>query len=250
VNLGLEGKRVLVGGASRGIGLAIAGAFAAEGAHVAIAGRDAGALDDARAGLGGDAVAVTGDLRDEAQARAVVDAAADALGGLDVAVANAGAGRGPTGDAVGGGAWRELLDENLLTAVHLCERAQDVLAAPGALVLVGSIVGLEFHRAPLPYGAAKAALVRYSRDLARRLAPRGIRVNLVAPGNVLFPGSAWEERLRDDREATEAFIAREVPMARFGRTEEIAGSVVFLASERSSFTTGAVLVVDGGQLRG
>lgn len=249
MNLELAGRRVLVGGASRGIGLAIARAFTAEGARVAISGRNEERLQAARDELGGDTVAVAGDLRDEGQARAIVDGAASALGGLDIAVANAGTGRGPAGDAPGAAAWRDMLDENLLTAVHLCERAQDVMSAPGALVLVGSIAGMEFHPAPLPYSTAKAALVRYSRDLARRLAPRGVRVNLVAPGNVLFPGGSWDRRLQDDREATEAVISREVPMARFGRPEEIADAVVFLASERSSFTTGAVLVADGGQLR-
>jgi 3-oxoacyl-[acyl-carrier protein] reductase len=91
--------------------------------------------------------------------------------------------------------------------------------------------------------------VRYSRDLARRLAPGGIRVNLVAPGNVLFPGGSWDERLQRDREATDSFIQSEVPMARFGTPDEIAAAIVFLSSDASSFTTGACLVVDGGQLR-
>jgi 3-oxoacyl-[acyl-carrier protein] reductase len=249
VNLGLDGKRVLIGGASRGIGLAIAAAFAAEGARVAITGRDADALENALQGLGDAAVAVPADLRDREHADRAVDRAAELLGGLDIAVANAGSGRGPVGDAVGADAWREMLEQNLMTTVHLCEAAQEAIPGGGALVLIGSIAGMEFHPAPLPYSAAKAALVRYGRDLARRLAARGIRVNLVAPGNVLFPGGSWDRRLQQDREATEAMIAREVPMGRFGRPEEIADAVLFLASERSSFTTGAVLVADGGQLR-
>jgi 3-oxoacyl-[acyl-carrier protein] reductase len=249
VNLRLEGKRVLIGGASRGIGFAIAEAFAGEGARVAIAGRDADALEAARSRLGERAVAVPADLRDRGQTEGAVARAVELLGGLDVAVANAGGGRGPTGDAVGPDAWREMLEQNLMTTVHLCEAAQAAMHDGGALVLIGSIAGMEFHPAPLPYSSAKAALVRYGRDLARRLATRDVRVNLVAPGNILFPGGSWDQRLQSDREAVEALIAREVPMGRFGRPEEIADAVLFLASERSSFTTGAVLVADGGQLR-
>ena len=248
MNLGLEGKRVLVGGASRGIGLAIAKGFVAEGARVAIVGRDEAALEGARAEVGAVA-AIPADLRNEVQAHETVRTAAEALGGLDVVVANAGRGKGPTGDAVGSETWREMLDENLMTAVHLCEAAQQAMTDGGALVVIGSIAGLDFHRSPLPYGAAKAGLVRYSRDLARRLGGRGIRVNLVAPGNILFPGGRWEELIDQDREGIEAMIEREVPMKRFGTPEEVADAVLFLASERSSFTTGAVLVADGGENR-
>jgi 3-oxoacyl-[acyl-carrier protein] reductase len=248
VNLELDGKAVLVGGASRGIGLAIAKGFAAEGARVALVGRDEAALEGARAEVGASA-AIPADLTSEVQAREAVRTATEALGGLDVAVANAGRGSGPTDDAVGSEIWREMLDENLMTAVHVCEAAQEAMTAGGSLVLIGSIAGLDFHRSPLPYSTAKAALVRYSRDLARRLGARGLRVNLVAPGNIIFPGGRWEQRLNENREAIEDMIEREVPMKRFGTPEEIADAVLFLASERSSFTTGAVLVADGGELR-
>jgi 3-oxoacyl-[acyl-carrier protein] reductase len=248
VNLELAGRRVLVGGASRGIGLAIAKAFAAEEARVALVGRDRTALEGARAEVGASA-AIPADLSNEMQTRDAIRTAVEALGGLDIAVANAGRGSGPTDDAVGSDIWYEMLEENLMTAVNLCEAAQDALVPPGALVLIGSIAGMEFHPAPLPYGAAKAAMVRYTRDLARRLGPRGIRVNMVAPGNVIFPGGRWEQRLRENREEVDALILREVPMRRFGTPEEIADAVLFLASERSAFTTGAVLTADGGQLR-
>lgn len=248
MNLGLAGKRVLVGGGSRGIGLAIARAFADEDAEVAITGRTRSDLDAAKAELGEIAVIET-DLRVEQQAAAAVDEAVDRLGGLDIAIANAGSGRGVVDDRPPGEAWTELLAENLLTTVNLFQAASARMTGDGALVAIGSIAGMEFHRAPLPYSAAKAALVRYVRDLARRLAPSGIRVNLVAPGNVLFDGGSWAQRLQDDERATRELIAREVPMNRFGTPQEVAASVVFLASAPSSFTTGACLVVDGGQLR-
>jgi 3-oxoacyl-[acyl-carrier protein] reductase len=255
VNLGLEGQRVLVGGSSRGIGRAIAAAFLEEGADVALTGRGAADLEAARAELATThprrtITAASADLRDPEAAGACVEGAATALGGLDVVVANAGRGQGPTIDAPGAAAWRELVDENLFTAVHVCEAALSRSPPPRALLLVGSIAGLEFHPAPLPYSAAKAALVRYARDLARRTAAYGVRVNLVAPGNVAFPGGRWAEREAEDPVGVRELLEREVPMGRFGTPEEIAAAAVFLCSARSSFTTGAVLAVDGGQRRG
>jgi 3-oxoacyl-[acyl-carrier protein] reductase len=254
VNLEFDGTRVLVGGASRGIGLAIAEGFLGEGAEVVISGRTAATLAETRARLSERfperrVVALQADLRDSGEVERAVGTAVSELGGLDVVVANAGSGRGPTGNAVGAERWKEMLDENLHTAVLLCEAALGVLGKGGAIAVIGSIAGMEFHRAPLPYGAAKAALLRYTRDLARRLGPEGVRVNMVAPGNIVFPGGDWERRLEADREATEAFIREEVPMGRFGTPEEIAAATLFLCSPRSSFTTGSCLVADGGQLR-
>jgi 3-oxoacyl-[acyl-carrier protein] reductase len=254
VNLGLTGRRVLVSGASRGIGLAIARAFLAEGADVGLTARGAEGLDAAREELAAAypqrrVVAVAGDMRDPAAVDHCVSEVSAALGGLDVVVANVGRGRGPVDDAPGPAAWREMLDENLLTAVHVSEAAVSELSEDGALLLVGSIAGLEFHPAPLPYSTAKAALVRYTRDLARRLGRRGVRVNMVAPGNVLVRGGSWDERRQQDPEGVRDLLATDVPMNRFGTPEEIAAGAVFLCSPRSSFTTGACLVIDGGQLR-
>jgi 3-oxoacyl-[acyl-carrier protein] reductase len=114
---------------------------------------------------------------------------------------------------------------------------------------VASIAGLESMPAPLPYSAAKAALVNYGKNLSRLLASRGVRVNSVAPGNVLFPGGSWERHLADRREEVLRYLQAEVPMQRFGRPEEIADLVVYLSSDRASFITGACVVADGGQTR-
>ena len=255
MDLGLAGKAVLVTGGSRGIGLGIVREFLAEGADVALTARSADGLETAGTALAQEfpertVAPLQGDMREAADVERCVAEARERLGGLDVAVANVGRGRGPTESSVPLDDWQEMLAENLHSSVLLCQEAARAMADGGSLVLIGSIAGLEFHPAPLPYSVSKAALVRYTRDLARRLAPDGIRVNLVAPGNVIFPGGSWAERREADPEGIDRRIRQDVPMARFGTPEEVAAAAVFLSSERSSFTTGACLVVDGGQYRG
>jgi 3-oxoacyl-[acyl-carrier protein] reductase len=122
-------------------------------------------------------------------------------------------------------------------------------AAHGSVTVISSIAAREAFGAPAAYGAAKAALEAVSKALARTAVREGVRVNVVAPGNILFPGGRWEQRLREDESGVRAMLAAEVPLGRFGRPEEVADAVVFLASERASFITGACLVVDGGQTR-
>lgn len=254
MDLGVRDKAVLVSGASRGIGLAIARGFLEEGAHVAIAARGADALEAAAERLASDfpdrsVQALAADMRDPAEATSAVERTVDALGGVEIAVSSVGSGAGPPGWQLEPAAWRELMDVNFTSAVLLCQSAAAAMGSGGALALIGSIAGLTDVGAPLPYSVAKAALVRYTRDLAGRLAPEQIRVNMVAPGNVLFPGGSWDTKLSERREEIESLIDRTVPMKRFGTPEEIAAAVVFLCSERASFITGECLVADGGQLR-
>src|SRR3954452_12123115 len=124
-----------------------------------------------------------------------------------------------------------------------------VTAQRGSIVLVSSIAGLESLGAPIPYGTAKAALEHYAKDLSRRVGRHGVRVNTVAPGNILFPGGTWQRKLDADPAGVQSMIAAEVPLGRFGTPMEIGSAVAFLASDRAAFITGACMVVDGGQTR-
>jgi 3-oxoacyl-[acyl-carrier protein] reductase len=250
MDLGLAGKVALVTGGSRGIGHAIARALADEGCRLAINARDEATLAAAAREIGPAATAHAGDVTDPATARAVVDAARAAHGGLDVLVANVGDGASVPPGAETAAEWRRVFAVNLWSASNVIEAALPHLAAGAAIVCISSICGVEALGAPVPYAAAKAALNAMVANLARPLGPRGIRLNAVAPGNVLFPGGVWERKRAEDPAAVAAMIEREVPLRRFGAPEEIAAAVAFLASPRSGFVTGTVLVADGGQTRG
>jgi 3-oxoacyl-[acyl-carrier protein] reductase len=255
MEFGLEGKVVLVSGSSRGIGRAIAESFLREGASVVLTGRDEPSLEQTRSELdaasGADRVlSWRGDLTQPAEIEACLDAVDRRYERLDIVVANIGGGSGTRRWDVEADEWLAVLERNLLGGIRLVRAAGPRLLAGdgGAVTFVGSIAGVETTDAPIPYGAAKAALAHAAKGLARSFAPQ-VRVNVVAPGNVVFPGSVWERRLTENREGVDAMLAAEVPLRRLGVPEEIADAVVFLSSPRSSFSTGTCLVVDGGQTR-
>lgn len=256
MDLELRGKSVFVAGSSRGIGQAIAAGFLAEGARVAISGRDAEALKKTEEALraafaGAEIFSIAGDLTDERHCAAAVEAVLREWNALDVLVANFGSGRGLPGWRYDAGDWAALYEINLFGAARLVSQALPVMLGrkAGSIVIVSSITGIESTPAPLAYSGAKAALLNYAKNLARQIAPEGIRVNAVAPGNVIFPGGSWEKHVANDAARVENYILAEVPMRRFGTPEEIASTVLFLASARASFITGACLVADGGQTR-
>ncbi len=256
MDLGLQGKVAFVTGSSRGIGLAIARAFLREGAKVIITGRNADTLQHANAVLVEEAnaarvLSVRGDMTDAADIRRALGEGIAVFGGLDVAVANVGSGAGRGGWEVSSEEWQSALHINLVGGMTLAHAAlPHLLSRSGSsLIFVSSIAGHEAINAPVPYSAAKAAVQSAAKSLARLVGSHGVRVNAVAPGNVLFPGGEWDRKLGERRGSVEQYIRSEVPLQRFGTLEEIADTVIFLASARASFITGACVVVDGGQTR-
>ena len=242
------GRKAVVTGGSRGIGRAIALAFARGGAAVSICARGSEALAATKAELekvAGVAHAAVCDLAQVDDIVRYVAAAASALGGIDILVNNA------TG-FFESDSWTACLDVDLLAAVRTAEAARPFLerSAQGAVVNIASISGLKPSATIPAYAAAKAALMQYTTSQALTLAPKGIRVNCVAPGSIGFPGGYWESVKQTDRATYDRVVAG-IPFGRMGKPEEIADAVLFLASPLACWITGHTLVVDGGQsLRG
>lgn len=248
MDLGLRGKGVIVTGASKGIGRAIALEFAREGANVAICARGAEALEQTRtalAALGITAHAASCDVGDADALAAFLDGAHAALGRVDVLVNNP-SGFGVTDTEAG---WAASLAVDMMAAVRATWKVVPWLERQGggAVIHISSISGLE---ASLPgvaaYAAVKAGLISHSKSMAMELAPKNIRVNCVAPGSIDFPDGFWQSVKRDNPAFYDGVVAS-IPFGRMGRPEEVANAVVFLASTKASWVSGAMVPVDGVQ---
>ena len=172
--------------------------------------------------------------------------AAEQLGRINVLVNNAGGSRPGDADE----SWTGALEANLLAAVRASRAVIPHMQAQGggAIIHISSIYGREAGGSAV-YNAAKAAMISHAKSLALQLAAQGIRVNSVAPGSIRHPGGSWDRRVEADPEGMARFVAQNIPAGRFGTAEEVADAVVYLASARASWITGASLNVDGGQSR-
>jgi NAD(P)-dependent dehydrogenase (short-subunit alcohol dehydrogenase family) len=248
MQLELVGKKALVTGSSRGIGRAIAEVLQAEGCRVALNGRTTADVTSATSELP-DSIGIVGDVCKPNEAQRVISEARTALGGLDILVCNVGSGRSvPPGEETFE-EWQRVFGINLWSTTNTVEAAREALAvSKGVIICVSSICGVEvIPGAPVTYSAAKAALHAYVRGIARPLGKLGIRINAVAPGNVLFEGSVWSRKLKENESAVVEMLERNVAMGKLGTPKEVADLVAYLASPRSGFASGAVWTLDGGQ---
>ena len=253
MRLDLEGRVAVVTGSSRGIGRAIAIGLAAEGAKVTICARGREALDEAAGAVraaGGAVLAVEADVTSADGLASVLDETRRAHGPIDILVNNVGGSRGNATWEASDEDWSTVLDLNLLPAVRASRAVipEMVERRNGSIVFISSIYGRE-SGGPVTYNAAKAAELATSKQLAKQLAPHGVRVNSIAPGSIVFPGGSWQRRIDADPEALKRFVQAEMPLGRFGTPEEVANVVVFLCSDRASLVTGTCINVDGCQSR-
>ena len=252
MDLQLKGKKVALTGGSRGIGRAIAESFATEGADIAICARGEKGVKEVAAALAvkgvrsfGDAV----DLHDRKAYEAWIRSAAERLGGLDIFVHSV---TSMAMDVTDEATWRDQFELNVLGAVNGCAAAAPFLkrSGSGAIVLISSgitrVTG--FSDKEIAYGSAKAALTHYGAQLAQVLGPQGVRVNVVSPGSIDFEGGLWDQVHKADAAFYE-HVKSTSALGRFGRPEEIANVVVFVASPRASLLVGSNLHVNGGQIK-
>lgn len=252
VDFDLSGKIALVTGASRGIGLAVAQALAEAGAKVAISSRKQADLDAAAETIqakGGQALPVAAHAGDAQEVQQLVARVLVEWGGVDILVNNAGTNPhfGPLLTAEES-QWEKIFQVNLLGYVRTIKACVESMTSRGGgkIINIGSIVGLEAQAGLGVYGVSKAGVLMLTRVLALELADANIQVNAIAPGMIK---TRFSQVLWSTPEISQPLMKR-IPQGRFGEPEEVAGLAVYLASPASSFTTGGIFVVDGGQTAG
>lgn len=256
MDLGLCDKSVFITASTSGIGKAIATAFLREGATVIINGRNekklVDSLNEFRQLYGRERVyAICGDMSEEALIKEAVNKIKEYVSCLDVVVGNLGTGKPISDDKFDMKEWQYMIKMNLLSAVGLLHNVRDLFSeVGGSVVLITSLAAHDRIGAPPAYAASKAGVISLVKYAAPILLEQNVRINAVSPGNVFFEGGRWEQLMVQDSIGVKEYIEKEVPMKRFGNVDEVAETVLFLCSEKSSFTTGAIVQVDGGQGKG
>lgn len=248
MDLMLTGKRAIISGATRGLGRAIAEELIREGVSLAFCARDGAAVREAEQAyraMGGSATGQALDVRDADAYRAWLASARDALGGCDIFIPNVSAKGGLQGEAQ----WRANFEVDLLGAVRGMELlADDLVAARGAALFLVTTAALEHFPVVQPYNVMKATLIVYAKQLSQTLGAKGVRVNCISPGSIIYPGSNWE-KAREGNPAFFEMVRSSIPEGRLGTPAEVARLAAFLLSPAASWINGENIVVDGGQIK-
>lgn len=248
MDYGIAGKVALVTAATRGIGLGIAEALAKEGARVAVVARTESDVARVAQSIGGHGVAA--DLLNETDCARAVSETERALGPIDILVNNFGARAGSTWDDTGPGELEAAFRGNVVVSARMTKLVLPVMLERGwgRVVVITSVYGREAGGAPA-YNVAKAGEISFVKSLAREVASKGVTVNGVAPGSILWEGGGWHRRRQADPNGIADFVRHEMPTGRFGTVEEVANVVAFLCSRQASLVNGANISVDGAQGR-
>jgi 3-oxoacyl-[acyl-carrier protein] reductase len=255
MDLKLKNKKVLITGASRGIGLAIAEGFLQEKAKTCLVSRGSEALfeneQELQKNYGVENIfASKCDCTEIESLDSLREEVRSKWSGLDVVIVNVGDGRSVSDSLPSDDDWQRTWNNNFESALQTARTFLPMLEqSQGVLLFISSIAGMEAFGAPTDYSTAKTAIIALAKNMARKLAPM-IRVNVIAPGNVYFESGSWDEKIKEDKKRVDEIIKATVPMNRFATPEEIADAALFLCSDRARFITGTTLVVDGGQTVG
>ena len=246
----LENKTALITGSSRGIGLQIARTLQKQGCKVVLNSRESASLNKSANQLKG-SISIAGDVTNPDEAKKIADETIKILGSLDILVCNVGSGKSVSPGHENFAEWKKMMDINFFSTTNMVEASKDYLSkTKGKIICISSICGNEtIPGAPITYSCAKSALNAYVKGISRFLAKKNIRINAIAPGNILFNGSTWDKKIIDNPIFVQEMLTKEVPLGCFGSPEDIACLVCYLASPLSSFMTGSILTLDGGQIR-
>lgn len=250
MELDLQGKRVIVTGASQGIGLSIASAFHDHGCKVVSVSRNNSNLQSSLS-KSDNWVGISGDVTNPKSSLNIIKKALMFLGGIDILICNVGSGKSVSPGNESFEEWNKMFSTNFLSSTNIIESSLEQLKkSKGTIVCISSICGLEvIPKAPVTYSVSKAALNAYIRGISHPLGKDGIRINGIAPGNILFNGSVWEDKISKEKDLVNKLLKEDVPLGRFGSTEDISNLALWLSSSASSFCTGGIFICDGGQSR-
>jgi 3-oxoacyl-[acyl-carrier protein] reductase len=251
MELNLNQKNVLVTGSSRGIGFAIAQAFLDEGANVIVNSIGDFSMESLKVKNKSQLTYIKADVTQQDEAEKIVKKVTEIFNNrLDVLVCNVGSGKSIAPGFENRDEWQKSFEINFFSTTNIIEALKKFITRQtGSILCISSICGLEVLGAPLTYSAAKAALNSYVVGVSRVLGKDGVRVNAIAPGNILFEGSTWEAKIKENKLAVQDMLEREVSLKTLGNVDDISNMALFLSSEKAKFITGSIVVVDGGQVR-
>jgi len=257
MNLDLENKVVLITASAQGLGKGIAKEFLTEGARVIITDIDQeklnSTLDEFHQEFGSrKCFGYLGDFTDQVTIQLCIKESVSFFGNIDILIANMGSGRGKPEWNISNEDWQKMIDLNFEGARKITNEVVPVFInnRSGAIIYISSIAGVEVIGAPIHYSVAKSSLIAYSKNLSFKLAQHGIRVNVVCPGNIFFEKGTWDIKMRENKNQVIEMLNNKVPQNRFAAPQDIANLVLFLASDKASFITGAKIIIDGGQTLG
>tara|TARA_Y200000002_G_scaffold159239_1_gene131633 strand:- start:148 stop:903 length:756 start_codon:yes stop_codon:yes gene_type:complete len=250
MNFNLNNKTALITGSSRGIGLQISKKLHEHGCSIGLNSRQKKELETESRKLEKSSYFV-GDVTNKNDAEKTIKSFIEHYSKLDILICNVGNGSSVPPGSETLEEWEKSIKQNLFSATNIIQFALPHLKeTKGCIVCISSICGIEcIPNAPVTYSASKAALNAFVKGISRPLGKDGVRINAIAPGNILFKGSNWEKKINTDSDTVYSMIEKEVPLGSFGNTEDIANLACYLSSSISNFITGSIFTIDGGQVR-